>query len=41
MFTRSIVKFEKDDRVIADLHRQIRSFFLPPVNVSSVVTSHV
>lgn len=41
MFTRSVVTFEKDDRVVADLHRQIRSFYLPPVNVSSAVTSHV
>ncbi|XP_060856498.1 protein C10 [Metopolophium dirhodum] len=40
-FTRSVVAFEKDDRVVADLHRQIRSFYLPPVNVSSAVTSHV
>ncbi|XP_050528296.1 protein C10 [Daktulosphaira vitifoliae] len=41
-FTRSVVAFEKEDRVVADLHRQIRSYYLPPVNVStSAVTSNV
>lgn len=37
-FTQMIVALEKEDDVIADLHSQVRSHYLPPVNIATDVS---
>lgn len=34
-FTQLIVSLEKEDDLVADLHSQIRGYYLPPVAVSN------
>ncbi|KAF6214580.1 hypothetical protein GE061_009323 [Apolygus lucorum] len=34
-FTQLIVSLEKEDDIVADLHSQVRGYYLPPVTISN------